>query len=151
MIVCCPKCGRKLTVEPRLFGHLLGCPYCMARFAAPTPIAGRSRRSYFFSGSATTAHVVMKLNADDGGKRKFIMVQLPERGGEGWLQEHLRNRKGARVRSSETRRNVMTVFHTSKKCVETCTGMCLKTCQTHACAMLKNVYMVLDFPVKKMV
>lgn len=32
----------------------------------------------FFSGSATTAHAVMKLNADDGGKRKFIMVQIPE-------------------------------------------------------------------------
>ena len=33
----------------------------------------------FFSGSATTAHAVMKLNADDGGNRKFIMVQLPEK------------------------------------------------------------------------
>lgn len=32
----------------------------------------------FFSGSATTAHAVMRLNAEDGGKRKFIMVQLPE-------------------------------------------------------------------------
>lgn len=32
----------------------------------------------FFSGSATTAHAVMKLNAEDGGSRKFIMVQLPE-------------------------------------------------------------------------
>ena len=32
----------------------------------------------FFSGSATTAHSVMKLNAEDGGNRKFIMVQLPE-------------------------------------------------------------------------
>lgn len=32
----------------------------------------------FFSGSATTAHAVMKLNAEDNGKRKFIMVQLPE-------------------------------------------------------------------------
>ena len=32
----------------------------------------------FFSGSATTAHAVMQLNADDGGHRKFIMVQLPE-------------------------------------------------------------------------
>lgn len=32
----------------------------------------------FFSGSATTAHAVMELNAVDGGKRKFIMVQLPE-------------------------------------------------------------------------
>lgn len=32
----------------------------------------------FFSGSATTAHAVMQLNVDDGGKRKFIMVQVPE-------------------------------------------------------------------------
>lgn len=32
----------------------------------------------FFSGSATTAHAVMKFNAEDGGHRKFIMVQLPE-------------------------------------------------------------------------
>lgn len=32
----------------------------------------------FFAGSATTAHAVMKLNADDGGKRQFIMVQVPE-------------------------------------------------------------------------
>ena len=32
----------------------------------------------FFSGSATTAHAVMALNAEDGGKRKFIMVQIPE-------------------------------------------------------------------------
>lgn len=33
----------------------------------------------FFSGSATTAHATMQLNAEDGGKRKFIMVQLPEK------------------------------------------------------------------------
>lgn len=33
----------------------------------------------FFSGSATTAHAVMQLNAEDGGKRRFIMVQLSER------------------------------------------------------------------------
>ena len=33
----------------------------------------------FFSGSATTAHAVMQLNAEDDGKRKFIMVQLPEK------------------------------------------------------------------------
>lgn len=32
----------------------------------------------FFSGSSTTAHAVMQLNAEDDGKRKFIMVQLPE-------------------------------------------------------------------------
>ena len=33
----------------------------------------------FFSGSAATAHAVMSLNAEDGGRRKFIMVQLPEK------------------------------------------------------------------------
>ena len=33
----------------------------------------------FFSGSATTAHAVMQLNSEDGGHRKFIMVQLPEK------------------------------------------------------------------------
>ena len=32
----------------------------------------------FFSGSASTAHAVMQMNAEDGGKRKFIMVQIPE-------------------------------------------------------------------------
>jgi adenine specific DNA methylase Mod len=41
-----------------------------------------SREDYiildFFSGSATTAHAVIQLNAEDGGKRRFIMVQLPE-------------------------------------------------------------------------
>lgn len=36
----------------------------------------------FFSGSATTAHAVMQLNAEDGGNRKFICVQLPERNAE---------------------------------------------------------------------
>ncbi len=37
----------------------------------------------FFSGSATTAHAVMQLNAEDGGHRKFIMVQIPEECEEG--------------------------------------------------------------------
>ncbi|KGP76139.1 DNA methyltransferase [Desulfosporosinus sp. Tol-M] len=37
----------------------------------------------FFSGSATTAHAVMQLNAEDSGKRKFVMVQLPEVCGDG--------------------------------------------------------------------
>ena len=36
----------------------------------------------FFSGSATTAHAVMQLNAEDGGRRKYILVQLPEETGE---------------------------------------------------------------------
>ena len=37
----------------------------------------------FFSGSGTTAHAVMRQNAEDGGRRKFIMVQLPEACPEG--------------------------------------------------------------------
>ncbi|MCR1899382.1 site-specific DNA-methyltransferase [Irregularibacter muris] len=41
----------------------------------------------FFSGSATTAHAVMKLNAEDGGNRKFILVQLPEAVKEGSVAE----------------------------------------------------------------
>ncbi len=36
----------------------------------------------FFSGSATTAHAVMQLNAEDGGRRRYIMVQIPESTGE---------------------------------------------------------------------
>ncbi|MFA5432521.1 MAG: site-specific DNA-methyltransferase [Candidatus Paceibacterota bacterium] len=43
----------------------------------------------FFSGSATTAQSVMKLNAEDNGNRKFIMVQLPESTGEGSEGGHL--------------------------------------------------------------
>ena len=45
----------------------------------PTHIAKEGIILDFFSGSATTAHAVMKLNAEDGGNRKFIMVQLPEK------------------------------------------------------------------------
>ena len=62
-------------------------------FSYPKPVeiirqlvdAGTSKDSLvldFFSGSATTAHAVMLQNAEDGGKRKFIMVQLPELTGE---------------------------------------------------------------------
>ena len=45
-------------------------------------LAGTSKNDIildFFSGSATTAHAVMQLNSEDGGNRKFIMVQLPEK------------------------------------------------------------------------
>ena len=55
----------------------------------------------FFSGSATTAHAVMQLNAEDGGHRKFIMVQLPEpcdkksEAFQAGYKKHLRNRQGA--------------------------------------------------------
>lgn len=59
-------------------------------FDTPKPVSILSKLLYlanldtnslildFFSGSATTAHAVMQLNSEDGGKRKFIMVQLPE-------------------------------------------------------------------------
>lgn len=59
-------------------------------FDTPKPVSILSKLLYlanldtdslildFFSGSATTAHAVMQLNAEDGGKRKFIMVQLQE-------------------------------------------------------------------------
>lgn len=56
-------------------------------FSKPTKLIGKLMLSAisssdivldFFSGSATTAHAVMQLNAEDGGNRKFIMVQLPE-------------------------------------------------------------------------
>ena len=43
----------------------------------------------FFAGSATTAHALMELNAEDGGNRKFIMVQLPEKNDEkssAWME-----------------------------------------------------------------
>lgn len=60
-----------------------------AVFTNPKPLRYMNRILYlgsdkdsiildFFSGSATTAHAVMQLNAEDGGKRKYIMVQLPE-------------------------------------------------------------------------
>ena len=57
-------------------------------FSKPTRLIGKLVQSVydkeaivldFFSGSATTAHAVMQLNAEDGGHRKFIMVQLPEK------------------------------------------------------------------------
>lgn len=56
-------------------------------YPKPVPLIERCLRLYtdkesivldFFSGSATTAHAVVKLNAEDGGNRRFIMVQLPE-------------------------------------------------------------------------
>ncbi|MFZ2217246.1 MAG: site-specific DNA-methyltransferase [Rhodoferax sp.] len=69
-----------------IFGNL-------ATFENPKPIdlirlvleAGSSRNGIvldFFSGSATTAHAAMKLNAEDGGSRRFVLVQLPEVCGE---------------------------------------------------------------------
>ena len=65
---------------------LLGQQY-LFDFTKPSRLIGKITQTVsgkdficldFFSGSATTAHAVMKLNAKDGGHRKFIMVQLPE-------------------------------------------------------------------------
>lgn len=57
-------------------------PSELIKFLVGLEINSDSSKDYivldFFSGSATTAHAVMKLNAEDGGKRKFIMVQIPE-------------------------------------------------------------------------
>lgn len=50
----------------------------MMEFVKLCDCAARDLILDFFSGSATTAHAVMQLNAEDGGHRKFIMVQLPE-------------------------------------------------------------------------
>ena len=54
-------------------------PSSLIRFLAKIINSGDALILDFFSGSATTAHAVMKLNAEDGGNRKFIMVQLPEK------------------------------------------------------------------------
>ena len=53
-------------------------PYKLVRFLEIIASDKTSVILDFFSGSATTAHAVMQLNAEDGGNRKFIMVQLPE-------------------------------------------------------------------------
>lgn len=75
--------GQEATRELR---NLMGA----AVFTSPKPLRylkrflqlGTEKDSLildFFSGSATTAHAVMQLNSEDGGNRKFIMVQLPEK------------------------------------------------------------------------
>ena len=53
-------------------------PVALSSFIAKIIVDKNAFILDFFSGSATTAHAVMQLNAEDGGKRKFIMVQLPE-------------------------------------------------------------------------
>ncbi len=50
----------------------------LAQFILAVGVAENDTVLDFFAGSSTTAHAVMKLNAEDGGKRRFIMVQLPE-------------------------------------------------------------------------
>lgn len=53
-------------------------PSALIKFLLSTSTSGNDIILDFFSGSATTAHAVMQLNAEDGGNRRFICVQLPE-------------------------------------------------------------------------
>lgn len=64
--------GGKYFDNPKNVNLLLRCLKMMLKFDKDSIVLD------FFSGSATTAHAVMQLNAEDGGNRKFIMVQLPE-------------------------------------------------------------------------
>lgn len=64
--------GNKTFDNPKNINLIIRCLKMIVKFDKDSLILD------FFSGSATTAHAVMQLNAEDGGKRKFIMVQLPE-------------------------------------------------------------------------
>lgn len=65
--------GTKTFDNPKNVNLLLRCLKMITKFDNDSLILD------FFSGSATTAHAVMQLNSEDGGNRKFIMVQLPEK------------------------------------------------------------------------
>ena len=74
--------GASKRLESLLEGKLFDFPKdenVIESFVNMITSNGESTILDFFSGSATTAHAVMKLNAEDGGNRKFIMVQLPEK------------------------------------------------------------------------
>ena len=62
--------GKKIFTNPK--------PDTLLRFLVQQCLFDDEIVLDYFSGSATTAHAVMQLNAEDGGHRKFIMVQLPE-------------------------------------------------------------------------
>lgn len=64
--------GNKTFDNPKNINLIIRCLKMIVIFDSDSLILD------FFSGSATTAHAVMQLNAEDGGKRKFIMVQLQE-------------------------------------------------------------------------
>lgn len=68
--------GGKYFDNPKNVNLLLRCLKMITKFDKDAIVLD------FFSGSATTAHAVMQFNAEDGGERKFIMVQLPEKIGE---------------------------------------------------------------------
>lgn len=73
----------RLLQWKRIFDYSKPTNYIKAIVNASTFFDKDSLILDFFSGSATTAHAVMQLNAEDGGKRKYIMVQLPEATPEG--------------------------------------------------------------------
>ena len=73
----------RLLQWKRIFDYSKPTNYIKAIVNASTFFDKDSLILDFFSGSATTAHAVMQLNAKDGGKRKYIMVQLPEATPEG--------------------------------------------------------------------
>ena len=66
----------KINLNPKLFDFPK--PMTLIYFLAMIGLQGDGIILDFFAGSATTAHAVMQLNAEDGGNRKHIMVQLPE-------------------------------------------------------------------------
>jgi len=74
--------GNGTDVIKKLFGKVCfdysKSPELISRFLKMANLEDDDIVLDFFSGSATTAHAVMQLNAEDGGNRKFIMVQLPE-------------------------------------------------------------------------
>ena len=71
------QCVQNLFEGKRVFDNVK--PVDVIHYFSKMIVSNKDIILDFFSGSATTAHAVMQLNAEDGGHRKFIMVQLPER------------------------------------------------------------------------
>ena len=67
-------------LEGRIFDY--SKPFELVKYLIEIAVNSTDIILDFFSGAATTAHAVMQLNAEDGGKRQYIMVQLPEMTGE---------------------------------------------------------------------
>lgn len=70
------KCEKELFDNKAPFDYPK--PWTLLKYFAQIATNNNDIILDFFSGSATTAHAVMQLNVEDGGNRKFIMVQLPE-------------------------------------------------------------------------
>lgn len=101
----------------------------------------------FFSGSATTAHAVMQLNAEDGGNRKFIMVQLPELTDEKSEAYKAGYKNVCEIGKERIRRAGMQIIHNSQ-CImhnEKCSG---KDCENYELC-IKNSKLDVGFRVLK--